>query len=486
LTALSRVIKEVFAAEPLEPRWWQVDRRSRSTAFWIVFGLVALLVTAYWTEVGLKTHKSPNYMSAEAQSFLETPGWALLGPVHVTDATGKWGDYTIFAPTGFNLAAALDRFIVAPMVLGAHFDRTAFTTASRLLFAHALGIALATLAVLVLLWRTHVPPASLAPTLIYFGLNDGYVHALQFVGTLGLYTMLLGAIVASAGLFQVMVRGPSRGAHIAVTAGLVFAVSAHGQSAALPCALMGASIVAALLWRIPVANLRVAGFYLPVLALALYFAMRLGIGLSETSKVTESQYIFTYPSFLLMVEEIVVNISYHVANTLDSVVMPWPMFSVAIMQKIDMNTYNQYNLVYSPWPNMHYRLLSQWYVGLIFGLALWWAVWMVRRLVASAPNPIVVLALLGFSLFWLGFLMHIPVMHRDYFEQPGFNVGYKSVLSILGFALTIPFMVDRAFASSTLRARPRARFATTSIVCLWFVACAVGKIVFQPSYYYSW
>jgi hypothetical protein len=452
----------------------------------VLSAALLIAVGCYWVAVGCLTGKTPNYMTTEAQTVYDLKPWQLLGPIEIKSSAGEWASYTLFAPMGFNLVATIDRFVLAPIVLGRHFDAKQFSSCPRLLYVHAFLIGLSTLALFWLLRHTFALNAGILAAVIYFGMNDGFLHALYFVATIGLYTQILGAILSVAGMAHVLQHGPSRAAHLVVGTGIALAVLAHGQSAALPLAIAAAATIASWQWRIPYAQWRVAGHYLPLAGLALYFAMRFGTGVSETSRVSESQYVFSYPSKLLMLEDMIVNVTHHIANVIDSLIMPWPMFSVSIMLKLDMNTLNQYNLTYSKWPNMQYRLLGIWYVGLLFGLAIWGSVQVARRLLHARREPEAIVALLGFTLLWLGFVMHIPVMHRDYFEQPGFNVGYKAVLSMLGLALMIPFMWREGIAPRLVGLSPNLRLGVAVGLCAWLVLCAIGKVALQPPYYYPW
>jgi hypothetical protein len=77
-------------------------------------------------------------------------------------------------------------------------------------------------------------------------------------------------------------------------------------------------------------------------------------------------------------------------------------------------------------------------------------------------------------------------MHRDYFAQPGFNLGYKSVLSVLGLALMIPFIWSELIAPRIAAMTPRAQNLIGLALCGWLVVCAIGKVALLPPYGYPW
>jgi hypothetical protein len=452
----------------------------------VLAAVLLVIVGGYWLAIGVKLGRAPNYMSTEGRTVLSLSPTQILGPMTIVDPEGKSPTYYMFSPLGFNLVAFLDRYVIAPLVVRKTLDVQTFTSARRLLGFHVGLIALATLTLGILLIQAFGWQWGVAASLIYFGLNDGFLHALYFVGTIGLHVQLIGAMACAAGLAHALVHGANRRNLAAIGIGLVAAILAHPQSASLPVALIAASAVAAWLWRLPWSRWGIVGLIFPLAGLGLYLLMRLGYGLAETGRVSEAQYVFAYPSKLLMLEEIVVNASYHIANVVDSVAMPWPMFSVAIFSKLDMGVLNQYNLTYSKWPNMHYRLLGLWYAGLLFGLAVWGSVTVARRLLSSPLAVPSAIAVIGLGLMWLGFSMHLPIMHRDYFAQPGFNLGYKSVLSVLGLALMMPFIWAELIAPRIAMLMPRTQTRIGAAICVWLALCAVGKVVLLPPYGYPW
>jgi hypothetical protein len=56
----------------------------------------------------------------------------------------------------------------------------------------------------------------------------------------------------------------------------------------------------------------------------------------------------------------------------------------------------------------------------------------------SAPEKV---RLLGVCIFAFGFVLLLPVMHRDYFYIPGYAVGYKASVSYVGFVFMIGFLL---------------------------------------------
>ncbi len=455
-------------------------------AIQIVLFIISIV---YWTGIERIIGKYPSYMSGEAVAVLSMEPLDFLKPIVVKDPSGgKWGDYVIFAPLGFNAAAALDRYVVAPLVLGKQAeDPAVFSYARRLAPLHILCLAALTVgAFLFLRYLTgHIPAAVLGAA--YLGLNHGASHPLSFVSTFGLYGLLAGGMLAVAGIVEVCrgtdtIQGRTL---IKIGCGLALAVLSHGQAGALPLVLLAISAVAVLFWRVPFGKLMVSGCLLPGFFLVLYFTMHLGHGLGEINGVTESQYMFPYPSLTLKIEEAMLNISAHIANTIDGILFPWPMQSVAVMKNINMDLHNKYNLVYSQWPNMHYRMFGMWYIGLLFGAAIFFSAKIIRLLVKNRSVGDAVPAV-GLLLLWGGFFMHIPVMFRDYFLIPGFDIGYKASLSHLGFSIILAWAVVRYLQPRLAAFSLNRQGQVIGGIFFWIALCNFGKIALNKSYNFPW
>merc|ERR1711991_950663 len=97
-----------------------------------------------------------------------------------------------------------------------------------------------------------------------------------------------------------------------------------------------------------------------------------------------------------------------------------------------MNLENPYNLTYSQFPNMSYRMMSLWYAGFAFALFIFMFFDIIKKAISNTDEKRF-LWLIALCIFLSGTLVHLPVMHRDYFHIPGYLLGYKISIGFVGF-----------------------------------------------------
>ena len=444
--------------------------------------LLFLATVTYWVFAERAADKYPNYMSNEATVVLRTPPAALLGPLVMPDQP----DYQVFYPLGYNLLVAVDRFIIAPIALGPQAtDPGVFSkSGSRLAWVELTWLGLIAAACFFFLKRlTDNRKAALIGT-AYLGLNHGFSHGLYFVTSFGVYPMLLGVMLALDALAEVC-RGsspPSPRQFLRVAFGVVVAVLSYGQAGALPVVMIVVTVATIFYLRRPVRQLGSTGLFLPVIGMAIFLYMQVVDGLHVTSQVSEEQFVFSYPSVLQMIEDMILNISFHIAYGLDSIFIPWPMFSVSVLGNMDMNIYNRDNTFNAQFPNIAYRTLGLWYVGILFTIAVWLSVKLILVLYKERGRVENLPAVFGLALFWGGFFMHIPIMFRDYFLIPGHDIGYKAAQSHLGVAVLVAWVAARWLLPWAARRLPGHQGFVIAVCCCWLLLCNFSKVALNAGF----
>jgi hypothetical protein len=223
------------------------------------------------------------------------------------------------------------------------------------------------------------------------------------------------------------------------------------------------------------------GIVIPLLVFSVYMIFRYPSFVSETSSIKEAQCVFSYPAISLMIEDMVVNASLHISDTIDSVLIPWPLLSQSVIRNFDMNIWNPFNKAYAPYPSMHYRFLTDWYAGFLFclflGITGLFALYLQKNREEGYSGVI------GIFLVWTGFIVHLPVMHRAYFAMPGYLLGYKHVLSILGFSIFLGWAFKIVWCRLT---RPLYYRGLLLLLSIWIVFCNYMKISLSLSRGYPW
>jgi hypothetical protein len=127
---------------------------------------------------------------------------------------------------------------------------------------------------------------------------------------------------------------------------------------------------------------------------------------------------------------------------------------------------------------MPYRMMGLWYAGLAFGAFVATVVMALRIAARSEPGErnVVILAL---CIFVVGMIMHVPIMHRDYFYIPGFATGYKISISYVGFVLLMLIFARRLIGGAwfgSLSSRLRAIIFTGA--CIYLIGSAILRTSF--------
>jgi len=351
----------------------------------------------------------------------------------------NYGHYSRYSPIGMLAIGLLDRDYLAP-ALGIDPMSNAFENAGRLIPLYYLLFSCISILTFYLCrsLSLHTLPSLIAA--LYLGVNDGFSYFFYYVDTLAVCLLLIFGIC----VIYFWIKYLNKQKPLFLVLYYIFfllSIGSWDQWINLLLCIILFSIF--LLFRKKANKKRIIihGLIIPLILFLVYLLLRLPAILNETGRTAEAQYVFSYPSKRLMIEDMVSNISHHIAGSIDALFFPWPMISQAVINKIDINQYNQYNL-FSPYADMHYRAFTEWYVGLLFGVfmcGLGWIIYYFKE--KTETHEIILLSIL---LIFIGFLAHLPVMFRIYFDLPGYVglLNYKDSLTVLGVSILVGFLVN--------------------------------------------
>jgi hypothetical protein len=210
---------------------------------------------------------------------------------------------------------------------------------------------------------------------------------------------------------------------------------------------------------------------------AIYLLIRLRSGVAEAlTSNKEASYFFAYRKLLPMLDDLILNFSGLSLQAFRQF-LPFPPLSFSVMSRVDMNVLNIYNTYYAQYPNMFYRMMGMWYSGIAFALTIataGYTAWLAKKS-AGVERRIIIASL---CVFIFGFVMHLPIMHRDYFYIPGFALGFKISIGYMGFVMVIVLMsrqllFSSIFQSLTERRKSALLFGSVAYFCLSAISRAI-------------
>jgi hypothetical protein len=345
-----------------------------------------------------------------------------------------FGKYKRFAPLGFGLWGYLDLHVLVPLLGKAQESDAALAEAGRLLWFHLLFLGALCACIAFVSWNLFRDTAITTIIVLLVGLNDAIPFQFRFASTLLCYQLQI------------------------ITCFTIYFLAAREKTTASFLGIVGCVVVILFVWEQGL-NLAVAvGVYLGIVILLegrkgrlwpkweialllatvtvtlIYVIARIQGGTEESlSNNNEASYFFSYKNPLLMFDDLLLNFSALLEQSIRQL-FPFPFESFAVLLGRDMNILNPYNLSYSQFPNMPYRMMGLWFSGFCFSL--FWLLLAATAFVARR-STVGRVSLLAVCIFTFGFVLHLPVMHRDYFYIPGYAVGYKGSVSYIGFVFMI-------------------------------------------------
>lgn len=421
----------------------------------------------YFLPVGT-FYAQPEAAFFRGASFLQTLG--------IMDFLGA---YKRFSPFGLGLVGYLDfNFLVPALGLSAS-DTLTLSVASRLAWLHPTLLAATCATAAFVTWRLFRNAALSILAIILIGLNDAVPFQFRFVSTLACYLLQIAALWSVYFLSRL-----EQGKRAEMGALLCVAVALGVWEQGLSLALAIALYLSVVLWldrksAPPLRNsTRLRLLVAVCLLVAGYLALRAGAGAEEALSINrEASYFLSYRHPLLMLDDALLNVG-ALAQQSFRQFLPFPPLSWAVMLGWNMNELNPYNAAYAQFPGMPYRMMGLWYAGLAFGAFLATAVIALRIAARSEPGErnVVILAL---CIFVVGMIMHVPIMHRDYFYIPGFATGYKISISYVGFVLLM-IIFARRFIGGAWFAMLSSRWRVTIFIgaCVYLIGSAIFRAAF--------
>lgn len=360
-----------------------------------------------------------------------------------------FGSFQRFSPLGVGLIGYLDANVLVPLLGMGNRPVEALVVASRLAWLHPVFLLLELVVVYLITWRLFRDYRLVALAIALVGLSDTNAFQMRFVSTLVCYLLQISTLLAI--YFFVRLADKPRGGTVVALVGCVFfALCLWEQGINLAIAMLAALMIALLIKRSNKETIKSSYEYVAFFSIAVmlgaYLILRMKSGAAEAlSPNSEASYFLTYRKIAPMVDDVILNSS---ALSLQAFrqFLPIPPLSFSVMRGVDMNVLNPYNLKYAQFPNMSYRMMALWYSGAAFVLSLGlvcFGVWQAVRVVGRERYLFVG----ALAVFLFGSVMHLPIMHRDYFYIPGYAVGYKISVAYMGFVLLVVLLARQFYES---------------------------------------
>ena len=433
--------------------------------------MIALIAAFWW--VFIAAANTTSYYAVEELNFFQKASfWEIFSVMDFT------GNYKRFSPLGFGLIGWLDAHIYVPLLGLSDTPVEQLARARRLVWFHPALLSASCFVTACVTWRTFKDQRLVAIAVLLVGLSDTVAFQMRFVSTLVCYVLQIGAILAIYYVAR-LEKDPSARTMMKIALCVTAALSVWEQGLDLAFAVAIALAVSIFTKRTSVARLRdLPEFSALAIVLAItatYLVIRLKTGVAEALTANrEASYFFSYGELLPMADDLLLNFS---GLTLQAIrqFLPFPPLSFSVMSGIDMNALNVYNTSYAQFPNMFYRLMGMWYSGAAFVLTL--AVVVYAVLLARArqgfERQLIVASL---CVFVFGLVMHLPIMHRDYFYIPGYALGFKISISYMGFVMLIVLIAREFFRSAIfLKLSERAKSFLWSGFATYFICAALSR-----------
>jgi len=447
-----------FQPKPDAAAWYAIARSGRAQ----LVLLVGLIVACWFYFIVLESVIS--YYNTEEVRFFQTASfWQIFTVMNLNEG------YARFSPLAFGPIGWFDSHVLVPLLGLSDLPADKLAAARRLVWLHPPLVAASCFTVAGVVWRLLKDRRLVAVAVLMVGLSDAVPFQMRFVSTFACYGLQITAILAIYYLVRLeAVRRLRTAVLVALCVGAALAIWEQGLDlATATLAVLGVSIAAkSIPGRIGRRLPEMTAVAATLAFVAAYLVIRLRSGLAEaTANNHEASYFVSYHNIFPMIDDLILNFSQLTLQSFRQF-LPIPPLSLAVLSGANMNVLNPYNTYYSQYPNMFYRMMGLWYAGISFICSLGLLTYAIRlaNRKRGAERQLVVA---GICFFLLGFLMHLPIMHRDYFYVPGYALGYKVSISYIGFVILILLCMREVLKSPKLMALPR--WQTT---CLWSVAAA--------------
>jgi len=426
----------------------------------------------FWGLLVLPNGKAPAYagevIAAKQVSFLNYWTW--------TDYVG----YDRYSPFGALLVSFLDVRVVRPLLQLRSIDDIG-TVAIYLIPLFLIIFCLIAWLMYKSLRYLGADCVSSFFGAVFVGTHKGFAHYLGFVTSLAGALLLVAALLATMSLVRYWETRRTRDlAHFALF--LTWSAGLWEKWVGLAFGLVLFSIAVLFIPKLrdtwPRRHVWLGGVVVPTTLLTVYIPLRFQ-RISETTQISEAQWVFSYPSIGWMIEEMLLNASHRIGSTFESLFFPQPMLSAAVLGGYSPDQYNQYNKTYSSASEFHYHTIADWYVGWITGAIVVIIVLGIRWVFKFGTTKEIRMLFLGITLLIGGLVQHLPIMYRTYFTLPGYAslLDYKQSISIIGAAI----LLSVAVSALTSRVAHRNRNLMVALLLAWVVTNNAVKILVNSS-----
>jgi hypothetical protein len=429
--------------------------------------VLILAIIAFWAVYVVVFKTRCIYGISEVEFFRNAQFSDVLGIM-------DFGKYKRFAPVGFGLWGYLDFHVLVPLLGRAKESDAALAEAGRLLWFHLLFLGALCACVAFVSWKLFRDTVTTTIIVLLVGLNDAVPFQFRFASTLLCYQLQIITVFI---IYLLAVREKTAASFLGAL-GCVVAILLVWEQGLNLAVVVGVYLAISILLKSRKEQLwpkwEIALLIATIIVTVIYLVVRIHGGTQESlSNNNEASYFFSYKNPLLMFDDLLLNFSVLLEQSIRQL-FPFPSESFAVLLGRDMNILNPYNLSYSQFPNMPYRMMGLWFSGFCF--ALFWVllaatVRVVRKSALGAAG------LLAGCIFTFGFVIHLPVMHRDYFYIPGYAVGYKASVSYIGFVFLIGFLLTELNWSHRTRSCSGFLAKNPSLIYIYIVGSAVVRAV---------
>jgi len=248
-----------------------------------------------------------------------------------------FGNWYRYSPTGILGVGLIDRYFYAPLFNIEFVADTysAFGAATRMVPFFIINFII--LALLTYVFSLELGLGSEIPFSIglLFGVNKSFSYFFRFMSTIAASLMMIYIIFALFFWIKYL-RTQKKRYLIPYYLFLLLTIGAWEQWLNFLVFLVLYSLITLFSVKEKENKKRILinGIAIPLLLFTIYLCFRIPQALNETSRVgAKAEYVFSYTSELVMLEEIICNASYHISDTIESLLFPWPMLSIRLKEE---------------------------------------------------------------------------------------------------------------------------------------------------------
>jgi len=390
-----------------------------------------------------------------------------------------YGHYSRYSPTGLLGFGLIDRYCISP-ILGINFESSGFINANRIIYFLIIYFALISILTYRLCRELNLNSYASFIAATLAGIHKGWSYSFHYASIIAACIMVVYGIC----LLIFWIKYIKSGKYFNIVFYYLFLLLLVGsweQWINLLIFIIVLSITQIKSKFFTERKIYIHGILIPLIIFFIYIAFRFPSAQSEFSKISEAQYVFSYPSLSLMIEDVVSNISVYVSSVISSVLFPWPMLSQSVIKNMNMDILNAYNTKYTELSAAHYKIFTDWYAGFLFGIFLLITIALLVYIKKNKKNSFQII--FGLLLMYTGFAMNLPIMYRTYFTLPRCAglLGSKHGFSILGFSVLLGCIINEF---SINKFSKLINNLLPIIIFIWIIFCNANKIIL--SYQYQW